>query len=64
MSKIEFVPRYHKAQAERSRGVRAAMDTESAVAPSKKPVEKRPTDSTDEEKADEEDLHYGVEWWN
>jgi hypothetical protein len=64
VSKIELVHRYHKDQAERSKGVRAAMDAESAIAPRKKPVEKRPADSTDEEKADEEDLHYGAEWWN
>ena len=64
MSKIEFVPSYHKDQADRSKGVRSAMDTESAIAPRKEPVDKRAADSTDEEKADEEDLHYGAEWWN
>lgn len=64
MAKIEFVPRYHQDQLERSRGVRAAMDTESAVMPSHKDGQTTPSQSTDQEKADEEDLHYGASWWN
>ena len=64
MSKIEFVPRYHQDQAQRSRGVRAAMDTESAVMPPPEGGEVPPSESSDQEKADEEDLHYGASWWN